>query len=274
MPASLVSRIPAEPGRTAARSAAGLFSQTTARLFGLLLFALDSVRRPSAVQAAGAGAPSRAAGDTSSRHGIGTVAAWGDNTDGQTNIPAGLSGVAIAGGGFHSLALKSDGTVAAWGYNGYGQTTVPAGLSGVTAIAAGDCHSLALKSDGTVVAWGNDGQGQIMSRRGCRASSPSPRGYFHSLALKSPTAPSSPGAITATVRRTSPPGCRGSTALCRRRLPQPGPQKRRQPGRRFGYNNDGETTVPASASGAVGDRRRLRPQPCLEKRRHSRRLGR
>ena len=42
----------------------------------------------------------------------------------------------------------------AWGYNDYGQTNVPAGLSGVTAIAAGDYHSLALKSDGTVVAWG------------------------------------------------------------------------------------------------------------------------
>src|SRR5450759_3264757 len=35
---------------------------------------------------------------------------------------------------------------------GYGQTTIPAGLSGVTAIAGGGNHSLALKSDGTVVA--------------------------------------------------------------------------------------------------------------------------
>ena len=29
--------------------------------------------------------------------------------------------VAIAAGGTHSLALKSDGTVWAWGYNYYGQ---------------------------------------------------------------------------------------------------------------------------------------------------------
>jgi hypothetical protein len=36
----------------------------------------------------------------------GTVVAWGDNTDGQTTLPAGLSGVtAIAAGGYHSLAL-------------------------------------------------------------------------------------------------------------------------------------------------------------------------
>ena len=44
---------------------------------------------------------------------------------------------AIAAGDFHSVALRSDGTVVAWGYNGSGQTNVPAGLSGVTAIAAG-----------------------------------------------------------------------------------------------------------------------------------------
>jgi alpha-tubulin suppressor-like RCC1 family protein len=85
--------------------------------------------------------------------------------------------VAIAAGGAHSLALKSDGTVWAWGYNGYGQlgdgTTssrslpVPvSGLSGVTAIAAGNngyitTHSLALKSDGTVWAWGYNNYGQL-----------------------------------------------------------------------------------------------------------------
>src|SRR5258708_1619242 len=50
---------------------------------------------------------------------------------------------AIAAGGNHSLALKSDGTVVGWGYNDYGQSTVPANLTGVIAIAAGDAHSLA-----------------------------------------------------------------------------------------------------------------------------------
>ena len=91
----------------------------------------------------------------------GTVAAWGDNRFGQTNIPVGLSNVvAIARGDFHSLALKSDGTVAAWGVNNYGQTTIPASLSNVVAIAGGGSHSLALKSDGTVAAWGRNGFGQ------------------------------------------------------------------------------------------------------------------
>ena len=41
--------------------------------------------------------------------------------------------------------------VAAWGDNSSGQTTVPvAAQSGVTAIAAGWSHTVALKNDGTV----------------------------------------------------------------------------------------------------------------------------
>ena len=86
------------------------------------------------------------------------VVAWGENGNGQTTVPAGLSGVvAIAAGGYHTVALKQDGTVVAWGQNEYGQTRVPAGLSGVVAIAAGGYHTEALKQDGTVVACGGAG---------------------------------------------------------------------------------------------------------------------
>src|SRR6266568_3249689 len=110
----------------------------------------------------------------------GTVWAWGNNGNGQLGdnttterhapvevVGSGGSGnltgiTAIAAGGAHSLALKSDGTVWAWGWNLNGQlgdntTTdrdapvevVGAGgsgnLTGVTAIAAGgSSHSLAL----------------------------------------------------------------------------------------------------------------------------------
>jgi alpha-tubulin suppressor-like RCC1 family protein len=118
----------------------------------------------------------------------GIVWAWGYNSWGQlgngTTTPyympnpapgqmIGLSGViAIAGGGCHSLLLKSDGTVWACGMNRNGQvgdgTTTDRntpvqvrGLSGVISIAGGGEHSLALKSDGTVWAWGWNVWGQL-----------------------------------------------------------------------------------------------------------------
>lgn len=52
------------------------------------------------------------------------------------------------------MALKNGGVVA-WGDNSAGQTTIPAAAaSGVIAIGAGFTFSVALKSNGTVVAWG------------------------------------------------------------------------------------------------------------------------
>jgi hypothetical protein len=59
--------------------------------------------------------------------------------------------LAIAAGGGHSLALKSDSTVVAWGVNQFGQLGVPPGLTNVVAIAAGNGPSWAVKADGTVV---------------------------------------------------------------------------------------------------------------------------
>ncbi len=117
----------------------------------------------------------------------GTVRAWGANNDGQVGsgssntthfTPVQVSGLtnvkAVAGGAFHSLALKNDGTVWAWGYNAEGQlgdgtntswsTPVKVGgLSNVVAISADGSgnHSMALKSDGTVWAWGENGAGRL-----------------------------------------------------------------------------------------------------------------
>jgi alpha-tubulin suppressor-like RCC1 family protein len=84
------------------------------------------------------------------------VVAWGDNTYGQTNVPAAATNVqAIAAGDGFSLALRSDGTVIAWGQSS--ATNIPTGLSNVVAIAAGFGQSFALRSDGTLVGWGKAG---------------------------------------------------------------------------------------------------------------------
>lgn len=67
----------------------------------------------------------------------GTVLEWGGG-----DALAGLTGVTgVAASSTHCLALKSDGTVAA-GDNTAGESTVPAGLTGVVAIAAAAQHML------------------------------------------------------------------------------------------------------------------------------------
>ncbi len=95
------------------------------------------------------------------------VIAWGDNGYETTMPSSAQSGVvAIAAGGYHTVALKQDGRVIAWGRNDYGQTTVPVSAqTGVVAIAAGWLHTVALKQDGSVIAWGrnNDGQTNVPS---------------------------------------------------------------------------------------------------------------
>ncbi len=125
----------------------------------------------------------------------GTLAAWGDNGEGQlgnnstidsarpvlvdtSGALAGKRVVAIAAGNSHNLVLCSDGSVVAWGLNSSSQlglghsnywSLVPAAvvqtgvLSGrkVISIAVGASHSLALCSDGTLAAWGNNLNGRL-----------------------------------------------------------------------------------------------------------------
>ena len=117
---------------------------------------------------------------------------WGDNSDGQENIPAGLSNVvAIAAGGNHSLALRADGSVVAWGDNldavgnFAGESVVPFQLPPVTAVGAGDYHSLAAVNDGTVVAWGDNSEGQCAIPTNLTSVVALAGGGSHSVALES-----------------------------------------------------------------------------------------
>lgn len=120
--------------------------------------------------------------------GSGVVYTWGANASGQlgdgtttgkTSPVSVLSGVkAIAAGGGHTLAIKTDGTVWAWGSNVYSELgdgtttshsapTQISGLSNAIAIAAGAYHSLAIVKTGTpaifgtVKAWGTNTYSQL-----------------------------------------------------------------------------------------------------------------
>ena len=85
----------------------------------------------------------------------GPIVTWGDNGDGQCDVtPPNTDFVALAGGGSHSLGLKSDGSIVAWWDNGYGQCNVPAPNRSFVALAGGEYHSLGLKSNGSIRAWG------------------------------------------------------------------------------------------------------------------------
>ncbi|MGA2513870.1 MAG: hypothetical protein ABSG37_09670 [Candidatus Limnocylindrales bacterium] len=179
----------------------------------------------------------------------GTVVAWGDNSYGQTTIPAGLSGVtAIAAGGYHNLALKSNGSVVAWGDNNAGQTTIPGGLSGVTAIAAGGSQSLALKSNGTVVAWGDNSYGQTTIPAGLSGVTAIAAGTFHNLALKSNGTVVAWG-NNATGRTTIPAGLSGVIAIAAGY----NSLALKSDGTvvAWGDNSFGQTTIPAGLSGVI-----------------------
>ncbi len=132
--------------------------------------------------------------------GDGTVIAWGRRGpllpyyyNGQyyfasviTNVPASATNViAIAGGGTHSLALKSDGSVIAWGADGDGQTNVPPSATNVVAVAAGYAHSVVLCSNGSVIAWGNNDYGQTNPPQFLTVVIAIAAGYNHNLALRS-----------------------------------------------------------------------------------------
>ena len=98
---------------------------------------------------------------TNALRGDTAVACWGNNAQGQCNVPAGLAPItAVAAGFYHTVALKGDATVACWGYNDFGQCNVPAGLAHVIAVAAGFNHTVALKGDAKVACWGLNNLGQ------------------------------------------------------------------------------------------------------------------
>ncbi len=138
-----------------------------------------------AVVTNGAGSATSAVAFVSVATSPGQIIAWGANASGQLTVPAALTAVvALAGGGAHSVALKSDGTVAAWGANGFGQSSPQGALTAVVGIGAGINHTVALKANGTVAAWGDDTYGQCQVPPGLANVVRVAAGNYHSIALK------------------------------------------------------------------------------------------
>jgi hypothetical protein len=114
-----------------------------------------------------------------------SIVSWGDDPYGQvSNTPTGTGFIQVSGGGYHSVALKTDGTIVSWGRDAYGQVSNTPSGAGFIQVSAGSLHSVALKADGTIVSWGDDTAGQV-------SSTPSEAGFIqvsagsnHSLALK------------------------------------------------------------------------------------------
>ena len=81
-----------------------------------------------------------------------TITSWGYDVNNQvTDTPLGTNFTAIAGGAYHSLALKSDGSLISWGDDNYNQVTNTPLDTNFTAIAGGAYHSLALSVSAVAV---------------------------------------------------------------------------------------------------------------------------
>jgi alpha-tubulin suppressor-like RCC1 family protein/phosphodiesterase/alkaline phosphatase D-like protein len=171
----------------------------------------------------------------------GTLATWGENTDGQlgigttknSNVPVlvdrsgvllGKNIVAISAGDNHAMALCSDGSIAAWGNGRSGQMgtgiyvnrNVPVlvnragALAGktVVGIASGEGFNMALCSDGTRVAWGDNSYSQLGN------SSVSGNGSTSSSLLPVPVLITNTGVLAGKLINRVIPAARHNLVFC------------------------------------------------------------
>ena len=152
----------------------------------------------------------------------GTLWLWGGNVYGTLGdntithrsspvqtISGGTNWKQVAGGGFHTAAIKTDGSLWLWGRNVYGQLgenvattrrespvqTISGGTNWKQ-VSCGILHTAAIKTDGTLWTWGYNAYGRLGDNSITDRSSPVQTvsagtnwkqvacGYFHNAAIK------------------------------------------------------------------------------------------
>ena len=180
------------------------------------------------------------------------VVCWGDNEDGQTNVPASVKGetVQIEADAWHTCTLQSDSTVVCWGgnYNDVGQTDVPASVQGeVVQIAVGSYYTCAVQADRRVVCWGNNLYGQTTVPASVQGEVVQiAAGWYHTCALRADRTvmcwkKNKYTSVPASVQGETVQIAAGLSYTCAvladRRVVC------------WGKNDDGQATVPASVQG-------------------------
>jgi alpha-tubulin suppressor-like RCC1 family protein len=127
----------------------------------------------------------------------GTLWTWGQNTNGQLGdntsaaksspvqtVSGGTIWKLVAGGAYHTAAIKTDSTLWLWGYNGNGQlgdntlvdksspVQTVAGGTNWKLVSGGQYHTAAIKTDGTLWTWGHNGFGSLGDNSITHRSSP------------------------------------------------------------------------------------------------------
>ncbi len=94
----------------------------------------------------------------------GSPVCWGDTNRWTMPAPQDEQLVSLTTGGAHACGLREDGTPVCWGRNNYRQSTPPEGEA-FSMMSAGERYTCALRLDGTPMCWGNNSKGQTAAPR-------------------------------------------------------------------------------------------------------------
>ena len=115
----------------------------------------------------------------------GAVACWGENNDGQTEVPSGSFRSVSVGGtgrgvdGAHVCGVRRSGAIVCWGANEYGQLDAPPGRYRL--VSAGGRHTCALLESRSTACWGDNARGQAEAPAGTYRSVSA--GWNHTCAV-------------------------------------------------------------------------------------------